>query len=84
MSVLDMVDGGWTVWSSWSKCSVTCDYGAATRSRSCTNPAPRHGGADCVGTSQGYQICKDVDCPSKNPFLLRIPQVPNNYLIRTE
>ena len=41
------VDGGWTVWTSWAD-SVS---DPRTRSRSCTNPAPLHGGAQCQGES---------------------------------
>ncbi|XP_035657358.1 deleted in malignant brain tumors 1 protein-like [Branchiostoma floridae] len=58
------VDGGWTSWSPWSACSVTCGVGEQTRDRSCTNPAPAHGGADCYGQTQKTQTCYTmVSCP---------------------
>ncbi|XP_078581925.1 scavenger receptor cysteine-rich domain-containing protein DMBT1-like [Branchiostoma floridae x Branchiostoma japonicum] len=58
------VDGGWTSWSPWSACSVTCGVGEQTRDRSCTNPAPAHGGADCDGQTQKTQTCYTmVSCP---------------------
>ena len=41
------VDGGW---SGWSECSVSC--GGGSQSRSCTNPAPEHGGDDCTGETE--------------------------------
>ena len=51
------VDGGFTEWSSWSDCSVSCGDGKRSRSRNCTNPEPSCGGKDCVG------IVKEVvDC----------------------
>lgn len=53
------VDGGWTAWSSWSACSDDCD-GTQTRTRSCTNPAPVCGGANCVGASIESQWCANV------------------------
>ncbi|XP_035657355.1 netrin receptor UNC5A-like [Branchiostoma floridae] len=58
------VDGGWSDWSPWSACSVTCGVGEQTRDRSCTNPAPAHGGAECDGLDQETQACDTtVSCP---------------------
>ncbi|XP_035668229.1 coadhesin-like isoform X2 [Branchiostoma floridae] len=58
------VDGGWTDWGSWSACSMTCEVGEQTRDRTCTNPAPAHGGADCDGLAQETQACDTgVSCP---------------------
>ncbi len=36
------INGGW---SDWSACSVEC--GGGTQTRTCTNPTPANGGADC-------------------------------------
>ena len=69
LSILEMyyfspVNGGWTIWGDWGKCSVTCGGGTQTRSRSCTNPPAAHGGKLCVGTKEMSQNCnKDVLCP---------------------
>ena len=60
------VNGGWTTWGNWNKCSVTCGGGTQTRSRSCTNPPAVHGGKPCVGLKKMTQDCnKDVFCPGK-------------------
>ncbi|XP_077140161.1 properdin-like [Ranitomeya variabilis] len=54
--------GGWSSWSSWTPCSVTCRVGQRQRTRECTNPPPSCN-ADCPGhrveTEQcdTYQIC---------------------------
>ena len=60
-----IVDGSWTQWSSWSSCSRTCGVGSRTRTRSCTNPAPQGGGADCVGSTSGTESCNIVACPGE-------------------
>lgn len=63
------LNGGWSAWSSWSSwssCSVSCGGGTQTRSRSrsCTNPAPACGGADCSGpaTETESQSCNTQSC----------------------
>jgi len=50
------IDGGWTAWSARNE---SCAYYTETRTqtRTCTNPTPAYGGADCVGsTTQTYTI----------------------------
>lgn len=41
------VNGGYTPYSDWSECSVTCGEGVRYRHRSCTSPKPQFGGRDC-------------------------------------
>ena len=61
------MNGGWTIWGRWDKCSVSCGGGTQTRSRSCTNPPAAHGGKSCVGLKEMAQDCnKDVFCPGRN------------------
>ncbi|KAK2574393.1 Ectin [Acropora cervicornis] len=55
-------DGNWSVWGAWSPCSATCGDGQRSRSRSCTNPPPSGGGADCVGASQEIEGCNRRSC----------------------
>ncbi|KFB46823.1 AGAP002268-PA-like protein [Anopheles sinensis] len=56
------VDGGWTEWSSWTACSEPCGFGRSLRWRSCTNPAPRHGGRACEGSESEVKSCKQQEC----------------------
>jgi hypothetical protein len=49
------VNGGW---SDWGACSLTC--GGGTQTRTCTNPAPANGGANCTGASS--QACNTQSC----------------------
>ncbi|XP_062853202.1 semaphorin-5B [Trichomycterus rosablanca] len=56
--------GGWTPWSSWAPCSTSCGVGFEVRQRSCSNPAPRHGGKVCVGQIREERLCnEDLPCP---------------------
>ncbi|XP_060591307.1 SCO-spondin-like isoform X2 [Ruditapes philippinarum] len=55
-------DGHWTDWSSWDPCSVTCGNGTKERTRTCSNPAPSNGGADCVGTNKNNDGCNEAVC----------------------
>ncbi|MDP3900083.1 MAG: MopE-related protein, partial [bacterium] len=64
------VDGDWTIWSTWSACSVACGGGTQDRTRACTNPAPSNGGADCAGAAAESQACNTQVCPDTTDPLL--------------
>ena len=50
------VDGGWSVWGSWTGCiGISL---SDTRSRYCTAPMPSHGGSNCVGNAT-----QSISCP---------------------
>ncbi|KAL9988933.1 hypothetical protein ACROYT_G003429 [Oculina patagonica] len=58
------IDGGWSPWGNWTSCSVTCEKGRQTRTRTCTNPAPQFGGKDCQGQLESARSCMDNEhCP---------------------
>ena len=59
------VDGGYTSWSSWSKCTKTCGGGTCTRIRTCTKPSPAHGGKSCasIGPKIVTKSCGTKPCP---------------------
>ncbi|XP_078322967.1 coadhesin-like [Crassostrea virginica] len=57
------IDGAWATWTSWGTCTVTCGGGTQTRSRTCTNPAPQYGGANCPGSAGSSQACNTQHCP---------------------
>ena len=60
---IGVVDGGYTDFGDWSECSAECGGGTQTRSRTCTNPAPAKGGADCEGDSSETRECNTHACP---------------------
>ncbi|XP_038604383.1 properdin isoform X1 [Tachyglossus aculeatus] len=56
--------GGWSEWSPWGACSVTCAKGHRTRQRRCDNPAPQCGGS-CPGAASESQTCDPQQiCPT--------------------
>ena len=64
MSSFLAIDGNYTEWSKWSDCSVTCGGGKMSRSRTCANPHPKHGGKNCdeLGPADETQECKQDTC----------------------
>ena len=48
INLLNIVNGGFTLWTQWSTCTRTCGGGTTTRQRFCTNPAPANGGLTCA------------------------------------
>jgi len=57
------VNGNWGCWSEYSSCNKTCGRGHQSRSRSCDNPAPAHGGKDCFGKGEMTKDCSIWPCP---------------------
>lgn len=57
------VDGGLTEWTEWSACSVSCEEGIITRSRTCTNPPAQNGGLDCLDHLSEDETCNEGACP---------------------
>ncbi|XP_067019938.1 coadhesin-like [Acropora muricata] len=56
------IDGGFTEWTGFGKCSKSCGGGFQTRSRSCTNPIPANGGKDCQGVNEETKVCNLESC----------------------
>lgn len=62
ISVFVLVDGGWTPWSVWSDCSVTCGHGTQIRTHACINPPSRNNGSDCPGPEKETRDCPTLPC----------------------
>ena len=52
------------MWTKFTKCTVTCGGGTQQSTRSCTNPAPEHGGEECAGPTIRTRRCNRRECPS--------------------
>ena len=61
------VDGEWSDWGAFSKCSKSCGGGIRTSERTCTDPAPQHGGKSCSGVSARSEECNTRSCPGTFP-----------------
>ncbi|XP_068704567.1 uncharacterized protein [Montipora foliosa] len=57
------VNGGFSLWSTWTTCSQTCGTGTKSRSRSCDNPVPNYNGQNCTGEYAQAISCKITSCP---------------------
>lgn len=58
-----VVDGGWSPWGPWQRCSRTCGGGVEFSYRECTDPEPQNGGKYCEGQRVQYQSCNTQACP---------------------
>ena len=69
--ISEPVDGGVSEWGEWGACSVTCDPGSQTRTRTCTNPAPANEGADCTDPLTESQLCNMGECGASGQLLCK-------------
>ncbi|XP_038650298.1 complement component C8 alpha chain-like [Scyliorhinus canicula] len=46
-------DGNWSCWSGWT----SCQNGSKQRTRNCSHPPPKEGGATCLGKNRQSQYC---------------------------
>jgi len=53
---------GWTPWSAWSSCTLTCGTGTQTRTRDCRNPAASVLTNSCPGDGTDFRTCSDSSC----------------------
>ena len=61
---LPIVDGDYSDWSVWTSCSKSCGTGSQTRNRSCSDPKPQNGGANCdrLGPINETKACNTQKC----------------------
>ncbi|XP_033107998.1 uncharacterized protein LOC117109720 [Anneissia japonica] len=73
------VNGGWSVWSTWGECDVTCGQdGLKSRFRTCDSPEPKNGGRDCDGQTIKITKCGMIfACQNDSTIFTR---VHDNYL----
>jgi len=59
----EKVDGGFSQWSPFSACNVSCGGGIHFRTRTCSNPYPANSGAACAGDRRMEASCNTHKCP---------------------
>ncbi|XP_022098999.1 SCO-spondin-like, partial [Acanthaster planci] len=59
------VNGGYSQWSQWSNCTMSCDGGETQRIRKCNNPTPKNGGEPCWGPAKETKTCNSGPCGPK-------------------
>ncbi|XP_035664469.1 SCO-spondin-like [Branchiostoma floridae] len=85
------VPGGWSAWTSWSYCTVTCGGGVSHRTRTCSNPPPAHFGPDCEGHNTETIECSPEPCElgceggkEYTEYCTRCPRTCNELAGRSE
>ncbi|XP_053388217.1 uncharacterized protein LOC128551395 [Mercenaria mercenaria] len=63
-----IVNGGWSGWAQWDKCSVTCGVGMQSRARSCNNPKPKGYGKTCSGRDLDVKLCYPGLCATTDCY----------------
>uniref|UniRef100_A0A3B3BIE7 Hemicentin 1 n=1 Tax=Oryzias melastigma TaxID=30732 RepID=A0A3B3BIE7_ORYME len=58
--------GGYSEWSEWCSCTVSCGAGIQKRLRQCNNPLPANGGRHCAGSDTEIRSCQGNPCPDGN------------------
>ncbi|XP_029458639.1 thrombospondin type-1 domain-containing protein 1 [Rhinatrema bivittatum] len=66
----------WSLWQSWSPCSVKCGDGTRERHRKCLSSSPAKPG--CVGAQREISSCSLVDCSTVMPSSKPSPQPSEN------
>ena len=68
-----LAHGGWSAWTRYTSCSVSCNGGSQTRRRTCTKPSPLKSGRRCLNKRGEIAIaevqqrkCNWKKCPRKS------------------
>ena len=71
---LTISDGGYSEWSSFGNCSVTCENetGVKVRTRICNNPEPKQNGLNCIQQRLGDAV-EEVTCKGATPTQILDP-----------
>uniref|UniRef100_A0A2I3GQ68 SCO-spondin n=1 Tax=Nomascus leucogenys TaxID=61853 RepID=A0A2I3GQ68_NOMLE len=71
------VPGGWSHWSPWSWCDRSCGGGQSLRSRSCSSPPSKNGGAPCTGERHQACLCNPMPCEAGCPAGMEVVTCAN-------
>ncbi|XP_062570057.1 uncharacterized protein LOC134232121 [Saccostrea cucullata] len=73
-----IVNGGWSSWSQFSECSVSCNGGTKVRTRVCNSPSPDPEGMPCNASDAIEHVsCNTEKCPSCSHLRRSFGNVPH-------
>lgn len=75
------MDGGWSAWGPWQRCSRTCGGGVEFSYRECSHPEPQNGGKYCEGQRVQYQSCNTQACPEHSGEFSSSAATPDGQMI---
>ena len=86
MITIFAVNGNWSSWGPWDKCTAACGQKATrSRYRECDNPLPLYHGHDCAvdgSTNVEKEACEDnPPCPGRNIQQINISNYALGYLL---
>lgn len=77
------VDGGWSTFSNWSTCSVSCGDGVGmqVRNRICNAPVPEFNGRECIGESYEVKHCSEALCSATTTNSPSVKEIPLEWSV---
>lgn len=70
MTNTDAIEGVFTIWSEWGRCSASCGEGVMKRNRTCKSPYQQFENIICIGLPVEENRCVSKSCVSQGMFIM--------------